>query len=68
MSILLLSDIWIDDFTLKGAKKYHCQQCYRYFNDLTGTVFDIHNFSLGGYVTYYQGDGGKAYPSTLTRN
>lgn len=40
------SDTWSDGFTLKGAKKYQCQRCYQYFNDLTGTVFDNHKFPL----------------------
>jgi len=40
------SDIWIDGTTCKGARKYQCQSCYRYFNDLTGTIFDNHKFPL----------------------
>jgi len=40
------SDIWSDGFTLKGAKKYQCQRCYLYFNDLTNTIFDNHKFPL----------------------
>jgi len=40
------SDIWVDGATCKGTKKYQCQSCYRYFNDLTGTVFDNHKFPL----------------------
>ncbi len=39
-------DIWSDGKTLKGAKKYQCQRCHRYFNDLTGTLFDRHKFPI----------------------
>ena len=40
------SDIWSDGFTLRGVKKYQCQRCYQYFNDLTVTIFDNHKFPL----------------------
>ncbi len=40
------SDIWVDGTTSKGARKYQCQSCYSYFNDLTGTIFDNHKFPL----------------------
>jgi len=29
--------IWADGYTRKGARKYECRECGRYFNDLTGT-------------------------------
>ena len=40
------SDIWNDGHTCKDARKYQCQRCYRYFNDLTGTLFDRHKFPV----------------------
>lgn len=40
------SDIWSDGVTPKGAGKYLCQRCYRYFNDLTGTIFEHHHFPV----------------------
>jgi len=40
------SDVWSDGITPKGAEKYQCQRCYRYFNDLTGTIFEHHHFSV----------------------
>lgn len=40
------SDVWSDGLTLKGARKYQCRRCYRYFNDLTDTLFDRHKFPV----------------------
>jgi len=40
------SDVWNDGFTPKGARKYQCQRCHRYFNDLTGTIFEHHHFPV----------------------
>ena len=40
------SDIWSDGVTPKGAGKYQCQRCHRYFNDLTGTLFEHHHFPV----------------------
>ena len=39
-------NIWSDGFTPKGAKKYECKECGGYFNDLTGTIFEHHQFPL----------------------
>jgi len=36
------SKIWVDGHTLKGARKYECCGCGRYFNDLTETIFTPH--------------------------
>ena len=30
----------------KGAAKYHCPNCGRYFNDLTKTIFEHHKFPI----------------------
>jgi transposase-like protein len=38
--------IWADGYTRKGARKYECRECGRYFNDLTGTIFDRHHFPI----------------------
>ena len=38
--------IWADGYTRKGARKYECRGCGRYFNDLTGTIFDRHHFPI----------------------
>jgi predicted RNA-binding Zn-ribbon protein involved in translation (DUF1610 family) len=35
--------IWVDGYTRKGARKYECRECGRYFNDLTGTIFERHH-------------------------
>ena len=35
-----------DGYTKKGAAKYHCLNCGRYFNDLTKTIFEHHKFSI----------------------
>ena len=40
------SDVWSDGYTCKDARKYQCQRCHRYFNDLTGTLFDRHKFPI----------------------
>ena len=32
--------------TPKGAQKYHCKNCGKYFNDLTGTIFDHHKLPI----------------------
>ena len=40
------SDVWSDGVTPKGARKYQCQRCHRYFNDLTGTIFEHHHFPV----------------------
>ena len=40
------SNVWSDGFTPKGAKKYECQECGSYFNDLTGMIFERHRFPL----------------------
>jgi len=42
----LSRDIWSDGNTPKDAGKYHCQECKKYFNDLTGTLFDNRKFPL----------------------
>jgi len=39
-------NVWRDGFTPKGARKCECLGCGRYFNDLTGTVFEHHQFPL----------------------
>ena len=31
---------------LGGWLKYECRECGRYFNDLTGTIFDRHHFPI----------------------
>lgn len=38
--------IWREGATPKGALKYRCRGCNRYFNDLTGTIFENRKFSL----------------------
>jgi transposase-like protein len=38
--------IWADGDTRKGARKYECRECGRYFNDLNGTIFDRHHFPI----------------------
>jgi len=38
--------IWADGYTRKGARKYECRGCGRYFNDLTGTIFERHHFPI----------------------
>ena len=35
-----------DGYTEKGAAKYHCPNCGRYFNDLTKTIFEHHKFTI----------------------
>jgi hypothetical protein len=40
------SKIGVDGHTLKGARKYECCGCGRYFNDLTGTIFENHHFPI----------------------
>jgi len=35
--------IWADDYTGKGVLKYECQECERYLNDPTGTIFEHHH-------------------------
>ena len=35
-----------DGYTEKGAAKYHCLNCGRYFNDLTKTIFEHHKFTI----------------------
>lgn len=40
------SDVWSDGYTCKDARKYQCQRCHRYFNDLTDTLFDRHKFPV----------------------
>ncbi|WP_144433266.1 transposase [Thermococcus sp. 2319x1] len=32
--------------TPKRAQKYHCKNCGKHFNDLTGTIFDHHKFPI----------------------
>ena len=38
--------IWADGYTRKGARKYECRGCGRYFNDLAGTIFERHHFPI----------------------
>jgi transposase-like protein len=38
--------IWMDSHTRKGARKYACQGCGKYFNDLTGTILAHHHFPV----------------------
>jgi transposase-like protein len=33
-------------YTTKGARKYKCRECGKYFNDLTGTIFENRHFSI----------------------
>jgi transposase-like protein len=33
-------------YTTKGARKYKCCECGKYFNDLTGTIFENCHFSI----------------------
>ena len=33
-------------YTEKGAAKYHCLNCGRYFNALTKTIFEHHKFPI----------------------
>lgn len=40
------SRIYKDGYTDKGASKYHCLNCNRYFNDLTNTIFEKHKFPI----------------------
>jgi len=35
-----------DGYTEKGAAKYHCLNCGKYFNDLTKTIFEHHKFTI----------------------
>jgi len=42
----------------KGAAKYHCPNCGRYFNDLTKTIFEHHKFPIE--VLHLEGDGETA--------
>lgn len=42
------SKIWVDSYTRKGARKYECLGCGRYFNDLTRTIFKGHHFPIEG--------------------
>ena len=42
----LSKDIWSDGNTPKDAGRYQCQECKKYFNDLTGTIFDDGKFPL----------------------
>jgi len=35
-------------YTTKGARKYKCRECGKYFNDLTGTIFENRHFSIEG--------------------
>ncbi|MBP1912508.1 IS1/IS1595 family N-terminal zinc-binding domain-containing protein [Thermococcus stetteri] len=32
--------------TPKRAQKYHCKNCRKHFNDLTGTIFDHRKFPI----------------------
>lgn len=41
------SYIWSDGFTPKGGRKYQCQECGEYFNDLTDTIFERHRLPIG---------------------
>jgi len=47
-----------DEYTEKGAAKYHCLNCGKYFNDLTKTIFEHHKFSIEEIVLHLEGDGG----------
>jgi len=40
------SRIHKDGYTGKGAAKYHCLNCGKYFNDLTKTIFEHHKFPI----------------------
>jgi transposase-like protein len=33
-------------YTPKGARKYKCCECGKYFNDLTGTIFENRRFFI----------------------
>jgi len=35
-------------YAIKGAGKYKCRECGKYFNDLTGTIFENRHFSIEG--------------------
>jgi len=45
-----------DGYTDKGAAKYHCLNCGRYFNDLTKTIFEHHKFPYRGAVLHLEGN------------
>ncbi len=38
--------VYRDGYTSKGAVKYHCLNCNKYFNDLTNTIFEKHRFPI----------------------
>jgi transposase-like protein len=38
--------IWADGYSRKGARKYECRGCGRYFNNLAGTIFERHHFPI----------------------
>jgi len=40
------SKVHKDGYTDKGAAKYYCLNCGKYFNDLTNTVFHHHKFTI----------------------
>jgi transposase-like protein len=44
--VLILSLSNHNGYTPKGARKYKCLECVKYFNDLTGTIFENHRFFI----------------------
>jgi transposase-like protein len=44
--VLILSLSNHNGYTTKGARKYKCLECGKYFNDLTGAIFENHRFFI----------------------
>ena len=42
----LSQNIHHNGYTTKGARKYKCCECGKYFNDLTGTIFENRRFFI----------------------
>ena len=45
-------DIKKKGFTKNGIQRYYCNTCKRYFNVLTGTMFDNHKISISEWIEY----------------